>query len=659
MEYSQKITVAQLKRKAVLYIRQSTMKQVYENTESTIRQYALKERLVQLGWQPEDIAVIDSDLGQSGSGSSERAGFKALVSMVSNNEVGAIACLESSRLARNSQDWNRLMEICSITQTILVDTDGIYSLSDINDRMLLGLKGTMSEVELHFIRSRLRDGALNKAKRGEYRIPLPIGYVYNEAGDVIKDPNIEVRAAVDLFFTTFRQCGSASSMVAHYMKHGYKIPRNPANGFNCKELTWINLSSTRALDILHNPAYAGVYAYGQRQTAQTVDGKKIHARPIDEWHAYISGHHEGYISETEFKSNEDKLLMNNTSKSAIPPTREGVALLQGICICGVCFKKMSVRYRGPERGNTHYYICDDAYKHNGGKICQAIYGLGIDESVSNLILERLTPLAISSAIQVEKEIEQRNSSSDNYFAMKLERAQYEVNLARKRYMNVDPDNRLVAFELEKIWNQKITELAKAEEELRIHENAKAKETADSRASELMAIPENIRNIWNSGSVGAKNKKRILRCLIEDVTISKVNQTIKIGVHFKTGASTMIECQNPPMGYMTWTTSDKVLDIIRRESASRTREEIAAILNKEGCLSGRGCTMTAKRVGYIMGEYGIPSLQEHLKSKGFFTAPEKASQLNIATVTLHKMKNAGILNCDYVKTSGKGDYMFAP
>ena len=659
MEYSPKITAAQLKRKAVLYIRQSTMKQVYENNESTMRQYALREKLLKLGWQPENIIVIDCDLGQSGSGSSERAGFKELVAGVSNDEVGAIACLEPSRLARNSHDWNRLMEICSITQTVIVDTDGIYSFDDINDRMLLGLKGTMSEVELHFIRARLRGGALNKAKRGKYRIPLPVGYIYDEAGNVVKDPNVEVQAAIDLFFATFRQCGSATSMVAHYMRNGYKIPRNPANGFNNKELAWGNLSSTRALDILHNPAFAGIYAYGQRQTVPTIDGKKIRAKPVDEWHVYISGHHEGYISEAEFKMNEDKLSMNNTAKSAVPPTREGSALLQGICVCGVCGMKMSVRYRGPTRGDVHYYACDNASKHYGGEICQNIHGMAIDKSVSNLVLDKLTPLAISNAIKVENEIERRKSGADGYFAMKLERTQYEAALARKRYMNVDPSNRLVAFELEKIWNQKIAELAQAEEELKIHENSKGKGLADTRASELMTIPESVKMLWNSDGVSVKDKKRILRCLVEDVTLTKVEQTIKIGVHFKTGTSAMVECQNPPMGYTTWTTPDNVLDIIRRESTSHTREEIASLLNNEGCLSGRGCPITADRVGYIMRKYGIPSFQEHLRARGFLTAPEKARQLNIATVTLHKMKNSGMLTCDYVKSSGKGDYMFAP
>jgi len=658
MEYNQKITATQLKRKAELYLRQSTMKQVLENSESTIRQYALKERLIQLGWQPEDIVVIDCDLGQSGSGSSERDGFKKLVADVSNNEVGAIACLETSRLARNSQDWSRLMEICSITQTVLVDADGIYDLNDFNDRLLLGLKGTMSEAELHFIRARMVEGALSKAKRGELRQFLPVGYVYDEAGRVIKDPNLEVQAAVKMFFEVFRMCGSATGIALHYKQNGYKIPRDPSRGFSCKEIIWSRLSPTRALDILHNPVYAGVYAYGQSQSIRTLDGTKTRKKPVEEWHVYAPDHHEGYIDEEAFRLNQHKLLMNTTSTSLTPPTREGGALLQGICLCGICGRKMSVGYhkRNNER-NVPDYICDELIRHHSEPICQHVHGVPVDKAISDLVLERLTPIAISKAIQVEEEVKQREASSGNYFVLQVERARYEVNLARKRYMSVDPSNRLVAHELESIWNQKIAALAKSEEELRIHETAKQKIPADIKISELMAIPKNITEIWNSSSVSLKDKKRIIRSIIEDVTITKTDQTIRLGVRFKTGTTTVIECQNQPMAYTAWTTSGKVVEIIRRESFSHTNEEIADILKNEGCLSGKGLPISANMVSYIMRGYSIPSFQDHLKAKGFMTASEKAAQLNISVSALHRRKCAGTLDCGYVKTSGCGSYMF--
>jgi DNA invertase Pin-like site-specific DNA recombinase len=659
MEYSQKIKAIHLMRKAVDYVRQSTMKQVYENSESTRRQYALKERLIQLGWQPENIMTIDCDLGMSGSGSAEREGFIQLGAAVGNNEVGVIACLEMSRLARNSQEWCRLMEICSITQTILIDADGVYDLNDFNDRMLLGLKGTMSEAELHLIRARLRGGALSKAKRGEYRTPLPIGYVYDEAGRVIKDPNIEVQSAVNLFFETFRMCGSASRMVRQYTKNSYKIPTSPANGFGCKELLWVKLSSTRALDILHNPAYAGIYAYGQHQVVPTINGKKVREKPVDEWHVLLKGHHEEYISEDEFHLNQARLLENNTHYADTPPTREGNALLQGLTMCGVCGRKMGVQYHGSKRENTPYYVCDDDAKHNGGTRCQYVHGAGIDSAVSGLILERLTPVAIANALKIKEEVKQRESASDNYFVLQLERARYDANVARTRYMNVDPLNRLVAFELEKIWNQKITDLARAEEELRLHECAKDKAAVQPDISELMSIPDNVKDIWNNGNVQVKDKKRIIRCLVEDVTITKNGQVIRLGVRFKTGTTAEIECLNPPMSYTTWTTSDEVIDIIRRGSLSHTREEIAEILKNEGYFSGKGLPFSVDRVGYIMRVYNISSYQDHLKARGYLNLTEKAHQLNVSPVTVHKWKNTGLLDCDYIKTSGKGDYMFAP
>jgi DNA invertase Pin-like site-specific DNA recombinase len=659
MEYGQKITVMQLKRKAALYLRQSTMKQVFENSESTIRQYGLKEKLIQLGWQPEDIIVIDCDLGQSGSGSSERSGFKKLVADVSNDEVGAIACLETSRLARNSQEWNRLMEICSITKTVLIDADGIYDLNDFNDRMLLGFKGTMSEAELHFIRSRMIDGALSKAKRGELKQGLPVGYVYDEANRVIKAPNIEVQASVKMFFEVFRMCGSATGMASYYNKNGYKIPSDPSRGFNCKEIIWGKLSSTRALNMLRNPVYAGVYAFGQRQVVRTIDGNKTQKKPDEEWHVRIPEHHEAYISEDVFILNQHKLFMNNTNKSPNPPVREGSALLQGICLCGKCGLKMSVVYHVRNKENVPNYICNAQVRHNGEWLCQHVHGSAVDKAISDLVLEKLTPVAISKAIQIEEEVRQRETNSGNYFVLQLERARYEVNLARKRYMNVDPSNRLVAHELESIWNQKIAALAKAEEELRIHENAKQKNSPGIKISELMSIPGNITEVWNSSAVSVKDKKRIIRCLIEDVTITKIDQTIRIGVRFKTGSTTVIECPNPPKAYMTWTTPDKVVDIVRRESLSHSNVEIAAILNREGCLSGKGSTISVDIVNYIMREYSIPSFQDHLKTNGFLTSSEKAAQLNISVSTLHKWKYTGKLDCNYVKTSGSGDYMFEP
>ncbi|MCL2335769.1 MAG: recombinase family protein, partial [Endomicrobia bacterium] len=586
--YNQKISLTHLKRKAILYIRQSSMKQVFENKESTFRQYALKEKLISLGWVEENITTIDCDLGHSGADSDGREGFRQLVADVGSGDVGAVASIECSRLSRNSQDWGRLMEICAITQTVLIDADGVYNPNDFNDRLLLGLKGTMSEAELYFIRARMRGGALNKAKRGEYRIPLPTGYIYEESGSIIKDPNIEIQNAVELFFESFQTCGSAHNMPSYYRKNGFKIPKNLSNGFNNKDIIWIDLSAIRAVDMLHNPIYAGIYAYGQQQVIHTVGGKKIRRKPVDEWHVCIQKHHDSYISEAEYNLNQAKLKDNDTKNTSIPPVREGSALLQGIAICGKCGAKMSTRYNY-HNGERYisYYVCDIENKHYGLNSCQYVHGAAVDKAVSDILLERLTPIAIANAIQVQKELEQRKAASDNYFIMKAERAKYEADLAKKRYMNVDPSNRLVAFELERLWNQKITELAKAEDELKNHENSKKDKSGCIDASKLLTLPDNVREIWNNGGVSIQDKKRILRCLVEDVTLTKENTIIRLGICLKGGAVIVSECANPPMKYTTWTTSKEVLDIVRKESNSHTSEEISEILTNAGHKSGKG------------------------------------------------------------------------
>ncbi len=661
MEYdNHKITSTHLKRKAILYIRQSTMRQVYENNESTIRQYALKDKLIGFGWPEENITVIDCDLGQTGAESSGRDGFKQLIADVGSSEVGAVASIECSRLSRSSLDWGRLMEICAITRTVLIDDDGVYDPNNFNDRLLLGLKGTMSEAELHFIHARMRGGALNKAKRGEYKVPLPIGFVYNEVGKVTKDPNMEVQNAVMLFFEAFRICGSAHRMMSYYRKNGYKLPTNPQSGFSAKEIMWADLSSSRAIDMLHNPAYAGIYAYGQHQTVYTVQGKKSRRKPVDEWHVYIKDHHESYISCEEYGQNQKKLLENNNSNASVSPPREGCALLQGLVICGKCGARMTVNYKHHKNKTIPYYNCDDKAKHyTGGSLCQMVHGSALDEAVSKLLLKRLTPMAVKAAIQVQKELEQRRAASDNYYIMKVERAKYDAELAKKRYMNVDPSNRLVAFELEKLWNQKITDLSKAEEELRNHENSQADGIRDLDVQKLLELPDNMNDIWENGHVNIQDKKRILRCLIEDITITKGSKTTKLGVYFKSGTSTILECANPPMKYTTWTTSEEVLDIIRKESTRCTAGEISEILTNARYKSGKGCEFTKDRITCLQRTYGIPTYQEHLRKKGYLSAKEKAKSLGISPNVLHQRKNAGEFDGNVFRTSGKGDYMFAP
>lgn len=654
MEATQKLSSMHLKKKAVLYIRQSTLKQVHENTESTMRQYALRERLVALGWPKGNIKIIDSDLGISGA-QADREGFKELVADVGAGEAGAVACIECSRLSRNSGDWSRLMEICAITKTLLIDADGIYDPNDFNDRILLGLKGTFSEAELHFIKARMAGGKLNKAKRGELRVRLPIGYVYDMAGCIVKNPDASVTNALQLLFDTFNRVGSAHGTVIFFKQNGYKFPVDPGHGFHRGEVLWKPLKCSKVLSILHNPLYAGVYAYGKEFMENTLDGKKRRGKPENEWTVRIENHHEAYISTERYYNNLAILKANNTGKSGSAP-REGAALLQGIAICGKCGKKLSVRY---QKDTMYYYACNSSWD-SGEKSCQNIPGTAIDDAVAKMVLDELTPIAINSAMEVEKEVANREIASDNYFLMQVERATYDLELAKKRYMNVDPENRLVAFELERIWNGKIELLAQAETELNRH--ARKKEAArlnPPSLSELGALAEDVQEIWQSPKIRIQDKKRILRCLIDDVTITKGVSTTIVGLVFKTGVTKSVECKNAKPIWERWVTCPSAIDFIRLKSSSHTTQEISDMLNREGYTTGKGLPFTPRMLTGIMLRYKIPPLVFQLKEKGYLNTNEKAASLGISPYCLNKWREQGVLDGDWFIVNGSSMYMYSP
>lgn len=415
MNGNRKIMAHHLSRMAYLYIRQSTLRQVQENTESTLRQYALQEKLLSLGWDSQLIEVIDSDLGHSGKTMENRDGFKQLVANVANGMAGAVACIEASRLSRSSSDWGRLIEYCAMTDTVLIDADGVYNPNDFNDRLLLGLKGTMSEAELHFIQERMRGGLLNKVKRGELKMPVPIGYVHDESGRVVKDPDIQVREAVELFFRTFRIVKTAHGVVGYFREKGYKFPARAKNGPHKGEIVWMDLYNGQALSILHNLTYAGVYTYGKIQTVWTKDGKKNLPAQQEDWHVFLKNHHEAYISYDEFQLNE-KILKENrqaweSEEGKKTPPREGVALIQGIVFCGKCSRRMTVRYKQKEGENGAYlipiYRCSRKEVDDGAPACQFIYGERVDRRISEIIKERLTPEAVRMSVEIQKEVSRR------------------------------------------------------------------------------------------------------------------------------------------------------------------------------------------------------------------------------------------------------------
>ena len=449
-----KVQSHHLERGAYLYIRQSSMRQVMENVESTKRQYDLRGRAIGLGWHDDQIVVIDSDQGESGASASWREGFQRLVSDVGLGRAGIVMGLEVSRLARNNADWHRLLEICALADTLILDEDGVYDPANFNDRLLLGLKGTMSEAELHVIKARLRGGILNKVRRGEFRCPLPTGLIYDELGDVVLDPDAQIRELIIHFFDTFSRVGSATQTIKAFAREGLLFPSRQRNG---KQVVFQPLTASTAMRTLRNPRYAGVYAYGQRLYRRTVDGKKqLRKRDPKDWLACIPDAHPGYISWDQFQHNLKILEDNGAGYQAArsSPPREGAALLQGRVVCGRCGSHMMARYAARRGQVDTWYVCSRAYETRGEPHCQSIAGWPVDEAIGELIVAEMTPAAVELALEVRKEIEARHDEADQLRRRAVERAQIDADLAQRRFMLVDPNNRLVADTLEREWNEK-------------------------------------------------------------------------------------------------------------------------------------------------------------------------------------------------------------
>jgi DNA invertase Pin-like site-specific DNA recombinase len=445
MNESLKVQPHHLQRGAYLYVRQSSMRQVLENVESTKRQYALRGRATALGWREEQMVVIDSDQGESGASAAWREGFQRLVTEVGMGRAGIVMGLEVSRLARNNADWHRLLEICALADTLILDEDGVYDPSAFNDRLLLGLKGTMSEAELHVLKARLRGGILNKVRRGEYRCLLPTGLVYDEAGNVALDPDSQVRDAIAYFFETFRRVGSACQTVKAFRNEGLRFPsrlRNP------DATVFLPLTASTAVRTLHNPRYAGAYVYGRRCCRRAADGKtKVHRkRESGDWLACIPNAHPGYISWERFQQNLKILETNARGYEVVraSPPREGAALLQGRAVCGRCGTHLAVRYAARRGRLEAWYVCNLAHRSLGEPNCQSIAAGPIDEAIGALVAEKMTPAAVELSLEIRKEIEVRYQEADQLRCRAIERAQIEAQLAQRRFMLVDPSNRLVA-----------------------------------------------------------------------------------------------------------------------------------------------------------------------------------------------------------------------
>jgi DNA invertase Pin-like site-specific DNA recombinase len=643
MNAESKVTAEHLQRAAYLYIRQSTLRQVLENTESTERQYALRRRAVALGWPDERIVVIDHDQGQSGASTVEREGFQRLVADVGLGKAGIVMGLEVSRLARNCADWHRLLEICALTHCLILDEDGLYDPGHFNDRLLLGLKGAMSEAELHVLKARLVGGVINKAQRGELKMPIPIGLVYDEDQRVVLDPDQQVQQCLRVFFATFERLGSAWATVQTFRREGLKFPKRGQAGSG--EIAWQELTHPITLDTLHNPRYAGAFCFGRTRSWKDAEGKS-HCRqlPRDQWRFLKQNAHAGYLTWDQFLFNQERLLQNQQARGGerkTGPPREGPALLQGLVLCGKCGRGMTIRYHHRFGQLTPDYVCAKNCVEKGEPACQRIPGGDIDAGVGQLLVQSITPLALEVALNVQSELQARLAEADRLRQQQVQRAQYEVDLARVRYMRVDPNNRLVADTLEAQWNEKLRSLTQAKEECDKQHRADSAQLTDEQKARILALATDFPKLWQDPKTPDRDRKRMARLLLEDVTLQR-GQDILVQLRFKGGAIQQLRLPLPKSAWALRKTKPEIIAEMDRLLDSHTEEEVAHILNERGWRSSAGNIFTRRMVHMMRHSYRMKTRFTRLQAQGLLTARQIGPMIGSVTSRVNYWRKAGVL-----------------
>jgi DNA invertase Pin-like site-specific DNA recombinase len=644
---SSKVTADHLRRDAYLYVRQSTLYQVANNTESTRRQYDLRGRAIALGWPAEHVVTIDVDQGQSGASAADREGFQQLVAEVSLGKAGIVLGLECSRLARNNADWHRLLQICAFNNTLILDEDGLYDPCQFNDRLLLGLKGTMSEAELYLIRARLRGGILAKAKRGELALPLPVGLVYDPAGQVVLDPDTGVRRALRHLFDTFAATGSARAVVKAFHADELSFPMHHQSGPHAGELYWTTLTHDRVLKVLHNPRYAGAYCYGRSRHHQDAQGRyHTIAKPREEWITLIPDAHPGYISFEQYEANLAVMAANAAAHGEdrkAGPAREGPALLQGLVVCGKCGRRMTVRYHTRTDGTcVPDYVCQATGIAHGIPICQAIPGTGIDTAISGLILDTLTPFALEVALTVTDELAARAAQADQIRAAHVERARHAAEATRRRYLAVDPTNRLVADTLEADWNDKLRELAQAQDD---YDKARRADTTDldnAQRERIRALAADFPALWNNPATPMRERKRLIRLLLTDATLIRTSDGITVHVRLRGGQDHTLTLPLPLNAFQQRQTPQATIDLIDHLLDEHTYREITQILNQRGLTSGTGKTFTVDRVRAHCACYRLRSHHQRLRQAGLLTLDQIADQLHAHPSSIKRWYRLGLI-----------------
>ncbi len=648
-----KIKPTHIQRVACVYIRQSTPGQVEHNRESTARQYALADRAAQLGWPKEQVVIIDDDLGLSGSTTDKRSGFARLTSEVALANVGIVLGLEVSRLARNNADWYRLLELCGVTDTLIGDNDGVYHPALFNDRLLLGLKGTMSEAELHIIRARLDGGIRNKAARGELRRGLPVGFIWGEQdGEVLFHPDEAVTGALRTVFERFAEFGSARRVWLWFRSEGLSFPLQTMPAGMPGPIRWVAPTYHALHQVLTNPVYAGAYTYGKTRYERYVDEngavrKRIRHLPMDQWSVLIQDHHPGFIDWVTFQTNQARLDSNTRPKphQAGGAVREGSALLQGLATCGHCGRRLHVHYRG--RNSAPGYHCAGKDLVNGrGVYCLNVGGMVIEQAVANAFLEAVTPAALEATMLSVQQLQANHDAALSQWRLEVERMRYEAQRAERRYRNVEPENRLVARGLETEWENRLRDLAAAEAELRRREQQRPNPIGPEQLERIQMLGSDIRQVWTAPAITDRDRKELLRTLLEEVILNlkRAEGHAHLTLRWRGGAITVLDVPVPRFKPMGPRTDEDTISLLRRLAALYPDEVIAGILNRQDRKTATGERFTANQVGSLRRYRNIPRFQPSADPlTGELVSIRKAAQiLGMNTSSIHRWLADGFI-----------------
>ena len=645
-----KVKLSHTRRAAFVYIRQSSPQQVENNRESTARQYALVERACELGWPREQVLVIDEDLGLSGSGSVERSGFARMTAEVALGHVGIVLGLEVSRLARNNADWYRLLDLCGMTDTLIGDSDGIYHPSVFNDRLILGLKGTMSEAELHILRARLDGGIRNKAARGELRRGLPVGFVWGEEdGEVCFDPNEAVVSAIRTVFTKFTELGSARKVWLWFRSENLSFP---LRAHMKSEIRWVAPTYTALHHVLTNPVYAGAYAYGKCRHERYVDEqgrlrKRTRHLPQAEWAVLLPDHHQGFVDWATYQANQSRIDANVHPQphQAGGAMREGAALLQGLATCGKCGRHLHTHYSG-RNASPGYHCSGKDIVQGRGVYCLTVGGIQIDQAVTDAFLKAVAPAAVEVTEHAIRQLEADHDAALGQWRLAVERARYEADRAERQYRAVEPENRMVARGLESQWEKRLRDLAAAEAELERRQQLRPRTLSQEEKNKIRALGSDLRNVWAAPTTTDRDRKEVLRTLLEEVivTVDRPAHQAHLTIRWRGGKLTEIDLPLPRSQPRGLCTDEDTISLLPRLAALYTDDVIAGILNHQGRKTASGERFTANQVGSLRRYRGIPRFRPSEQStQGDVVPIRKAAQiLGMNTSTIHRWLAEGFI-----------------